>query len=92
MFLKQYGRKYQGVKEFHMLACIGSYCKIMVFSPFRSHIITHARGKNDGAPPNLQKPLKCTIYMGITPPNMTHLTSNSLLSPTKSIVARDNQW
>ena len=26
--------KYQGVKEFHMLACIGCNCKIMVFSPF----------------------------------------------------------
>ena len=26
--------KYQGVKEFHMLVCIGCYCKIMVFSPF----------------------------------------------------------
>ena len=28
-------RKYQGVKEFHMLAHIGCYCKIMVFSPFK---------------------------------------------------------
>ena len=27
--------KYQGVKEFHMLACIGCYCNIMVFSPFK---------------------------------------------------------
>ena len=26
--------KYQGVKEFHMLAHISCYCKIMVFSPF----------------------------------------------------------
>ena len=26
--------KYQGVKEFHMLALIGCYCNIMVFSPF----------------------------------------------------------
>ena len=26
--------EYQGVKEFHMLACIGCNCKIMVFSPF----------------------------------------------------------
>ena len=26
--------KYQGVKEFHMLARIGCYCNIMVFSPF----------------------------------------------------------
>ena len=26
--------KYQGVKEFHMLAHIGGYCNIMVFSPF----------------------------------------------------------
>ena len=29
--------------------------------------------------------------MGITPQNMTQ-TSNSLLSPTKSMVARGNQW
>ena len=27
--------KYQGVKEFHMLARIGCYSKIMVFSPFK---------------------------------------------------------
>ena len=27
-------KKYQGVKEFHMLARIGGYCNIMVFSPF----------------------------------------------------------
>ena len=26
--------KYQGVKEFHMLARISCYCKIMGFSPF----------------------------------------------------------
>ena len=27
--------KYQGVREFHMLARIGCYCNIMVFSPFK---------------------------------------------------------
>ena len=27
--------KYQGVKEFQMLARIGCYCNIMVFSPFK---------------------------------------------------------
>ena len=27
--------KYQGVKEFHMLARISCYCKIMVFSNFK---------------------------------------------------------
>ena len=27
--------KYQGVKEFHMLARISCYCNIMVFSPFK---------------------------------------------------------
>ena len=32
--------EYQGVKEFHMLACIGFYCNIMVLK-LRSHIITH---------------------------------------------------
>ena len=32
-------------------------------------------------------PLKCTVKMGITAQNMP-LTSNSLLSPTKSMVAR----
>ena len=30
--------KYQGVKEFHMLARIGSYCKIMVFGPFKLEV------------------------------------------------------
>ena len=36
-------RKNQGVKEFHMLARINCYCKIMVFSPFelRSIIVNH---------------------------------------------------
>ena len=28
-------KQYQGVKEFHMLARIGCYCNIMVFSPFK---------------------------------------------------------
>ena len=28
--------KYQGVKEFHMLAHIGCYCNIMVFSLFKT--------------------------------------------------------
>ena len=30
--------KYQGVKEFHMLALIGCYCDIMVFSPFKAKV------------------------------------------------------
>ena len=53
--------KYQGVKEFHMLARIGCYTKVM-------------------------EPI-----MGIRPQNMAQ-TSNSLLSPTKSMVARGNHW
>ena len=42
--------KYQGVKEFHMLACIGCYCKIAVFSPFKleiTHTLFHPRETND---------------------------------------------
>ena len=31
-------QKYQGVKEFHMLAHIGCYCKIMVFSPLKLEV------------------------------------------------------
>ena len=31
----QLTEKYQGVKEFHMLARIGCYCNIMVLSPFK---------------------------------------------------------
>ena len=69
-----YSEKYQGVKEFHMLAHIGCNCKIMVFSPS-----------------NLWMPQKCTVKMCITPQNMPQ-TSNFLLSPTKSMVARGNQW
>ena len=40
---EQFPIKYQGVKEFHILAGIDCYCKIMVFSylKLRSHIITH---------------------------------------------------
>ena len=40
--------KYQGVKEFHMLARIGCNCKIMV-SVLLSHIIIHPRVTNDDA-------------------------------------------
>ena len=55
--------KYQGVKEFHMLARIGSIVKLWfsVLLKFKSHIIIHPRGTNDGAPYNIQKPLKCTV-------------------------------
>ena len=31
--------KYQGVKEFHMLARIDCYCKILVFGPFKLEVI-----------------------------------------------------
>ena len=44
--------KYQGVKEFHMLARISCYCKIMVFSPFELGD-THPRVTNDVALSNL---------------------------------------
>ena len=40
------------MKEFHMLACIGCYYKIMIYSPFKSHIITHLRVTNDHTPSN----------------------------------------
>ena len=44
---------------------------------------------------NSDGPLELVVYqptiMGITAQNMT-LTSNSLLSPTISMVARGNQW
>ena len=33
--MKPRNMKYQGVKEFHMLARIGCYCNIIVFSPFK---------------------------------------------------------
>ena len=52
----QLNKKYQGVKEFHMLARIGCYCKIMVFSHFtleKSHIVTSPRVTNGDAPSNL---------------------------------------
>ena len=35
LFASKASSKYQGVKEFHMLARIGCYCNIMVFSPFK---------------------------------------------------------
>ena len=34
--------KYQGVKEFHMLARIGCYRKIMVFSPLKLEVTYHS--------------------------------------------------
>ena len=39
-------QKYQGVKDFHMLARIGCYCNIMVFSPFKVKVTYYH-------PPNL---------------------------------------
>ena len=55
----EYFTEYQGVKEFHMLAGIGCYCKIIVFSPFKlkSHIITHPRVTNDDALLTSESPL-----------------------------------
>ena len=31
-------QKYQSVKKFHMLARMGCYCNIMVFSPFKVQV------------------------------------------------------
>ena len=48
--------KYQGVKEFHMLAHIGCYCVKLWFSvllKLRSHIITHQSITNDGGHSNM---------------------------------------
>ena len=47
--------KYQGVKEFHMLARINCYCKIMVFSPFGlgSIIVNHPMVTNEVALSNI---------------------------------------
>ena len=39
--------KYQGVKEFDMLARIGCYCKIMVFSPFKVKVIYYHSSKGN---------------------------------------------
>ena len=39
--------KNQGVKEFHMLARIGSYCKIMVFSPFKVQVTYYHSSKGN---------------------------------------------
>ena len=48
-------KEYQRVTEFHMLAHIGYYCKIMVFSPFKFkvNIINHPSITNDGGLSNL---------------------------------------
>ena len=70
--------KYQGVKEFYMLARVGGYCNITVFSPFKVKVTYY-------------HPLNQPLVMGIRPQNMPQI-SNSLLSPIKSMVARSNQW
>ena len=36
---------YQGVTEFHILARIGCYCKIMVFSPFKLEVTYYHSSK-----------------------------------------------
>ena len=38
-------KKYQGVKEFHMLAHIGCNCKIMVFSPLKLEVTYYHSSK-----------------------------------------------
>ena len=63
-----------------MLARIGCYYNIMVFSPFKVKVTYHHQ-------PN-QWLLGAIV---IRPQNMPQ-TSNSLLSPTKPMVARGNQW
>ena len=73
-----------------MLARISSYYKIMVFSNFEL-IVNHPKVTNEVALSNIEMPLKCTLKIGITAQNMTQI-SNSLLSTTKSMVARGNQW
>ena len=51
-----------------MLAHIGCYCKIMVFSPLKySHILSLIQGYQIL---NIRMPLKCTVKMGITAQNM----------------------
>ena len=93
--------KYQAVKEFHMLARIGCYCNIMVFSPFKVEVTYYhplnqwLLGATNGNHGQTVMHLQCSddyqpYIMGIRPQNMPQ-TSNSLLSPTKSMVARGNQ-
>ena len=80
--------KYQGVKEFHMLARVGC-CNIMVFSPFKVKVTYYhllnlwLLGATSGDQGSDVPSMFCQ--------NMPQ-TSNSLLSPTKSMVARGNQW
>ena len=62
----------------------------MVFSHFE-HIVNHPKVTNEVALSNIEMSLKCTVKIGIAPQNMPQI-SNSLLSPTKSMVTRDNQW
>ena len=38
-------KKYQGVKEFHMLTRIGCYCKSMVFSPLKLEVTYYHSSK-----------------------------------------------
>ena len=45
IYLKTEYTKYQGVKEFDMLARIGCYCKIMVFSPLKLEVTYYHSSK-----------------------------------------------
>ena len=59
-------QKYQGVKEFHMLARISCYCKIMVFSPLNVLFAVTLEGKNPYI--YLSRPYLCqehTLVLGI---------------------------
>ena len=85
-----------------MLACIGCYCNIMVFSPFKVKVTYYHPlnqwliGATNGNQGETVMHLQCSetinhYIMVIRPQNMPQ-TLNFLLSTTKSMVARDNQW
>ena len=48
-------KKYQGVEEFRMLACIGVIVKLWfsVLSCLKSHIVIHPKETNNDVPSNL---------------------------------------
>ena len=75
-----------------MLARVGC-CNIMVFSPFKVKV-TYYHPLNLwllGATSGNQGQTVMCLQCSETIKNMPQ-TSNSLLSPTKSMVARGNQW
>ena len=79
-------QKYQGVKEFHLLAHISCYYKMMVFSPFKLEISPKGNKLNQGqrCPFQPLKPLNYTVKFIVYYYPLNHCQPRALYTPLPS--------